>query len=124
LRAEYEHGPFQVGAGLIAASSQYAHGDENNGDVNGKVPGYAVVNLDARYEVTRQLAIFALVSNLFDKQYYNFAVLGENFFTGPDRSFGPALGIDAVPEQFRAIGAPRGIWIGLRYSFDAPTPRS
>jgi outer membrane receptor protein involved in Fe transport len=124
MRVEYERGPFQIGAGLIAASSQYAHGDENNSDINGNVPGYAVVNLDARYEVTRQLAIFALVSNLFDKQYYNFAVLGENFFTGPDRSFGPALGIDAVPEQFRAIGAPRGIWIGLRYNFDAPKPRS
>jgi len=61
MRVEYERGPFQIGAGLIAASSQYAHGDENNSDINGNVPGYAVVNLDARYEVTRQLAIFALV---------------------------------------------------------------
>jgi outer membrane receptor protein involved in Fe transport len=124
MRAEYEHGPLQIGAGLIAASSQYAHGDENNSDVNGKVPGYAVVNLDARYEVTRQMAIFAQVSNLFDKQYYNFAVLGENFFTGPGRSFGPASGTEPVPEQFRAIGAPRGFWIGFRYSFETPKPRS
>ena len=65
------------------------------------------------------LSIFALVSNLFDKRYYNFAVLGQNFFTGPGRSFGPASGVDPVPEQFRAVGAPRGIWVGLRYRFGA-----
>src|SRR5436305_2467219 len=34
-------------------------------------------------------------------------------FTGPNRSFGPAAGIDPVVEQFRAIGAPRGVWIGV-----------
>ena len=120
MRVEYEHGPFSIGAGLIAASNQYAHGDENNTDVNGKVPGYAVVNLDAQYDVTPQLRVFAQVSNLFDSQYYSLAVLGENVFTGPDRSFGPAVGIDGVSEQFRAVGAPRGIWVGLRYGFDKP----
>jgi len=123
LRVEYEHGPFSIGAGLLAASNQYAHGDENNADVNGKVPGYVVVNLDAQYNVTPQLQIFAQVNNLFDKQYYNFAVLGENVFTGPGNTFGPALGIDGASEQFRSVGTPRAIWVGLRYRFDKPTPR-
>jgi hypothetical protein len=44
-------------------------------------------------------------------------------FTGPGRTFGPAAGIDGVPEQFRAVGAPRGIWVGLRYRFDKPATR-
>jgi len=57
---------------------------------------------------------------VFDRRYQNIGVLGSNAFTGPNRSFGPASGIDAVAEQFRGIGAPRGIWIGLRYSFAAP----
>ena len=123
MRVEYEDGPFAVAAGLAAASSQYAHGDENNADIHGKVPGYMVVNLDAQYTVTPQLVFFAQVSNLFDKRYYSFAVLGENVFTGPDRTFGPAIGLDGVAEQFRAVGAPRGIWVGLRYSFDKPKAR-
>jgi outer membrane receptor protein involved in Fe transport len=77
LRAEFEHGPFSIGAGLVAAATQYAHGDENNADAHGKVPGYVVVNLDAQYEVTPRLQIFAQIANVFDKRYYSFAVLGE-----------------------------------------------
>ncbi|HEX6795666.1 MAG TPA: TonB-dependent receptor, partial [Casimicrobiaceae bacterium] len=122
LRAEYARGPLSIGAGLVAASNQYAHGDENNADTHGRVPGYAVVNLDAQYSVTPQLQVFAQVANLFDKRYYSFAVLGENVFTGPGSTFGPALGIDGVSEQFRAVGTPRGLWIGARYRFDKPAP--
>jgi len=123
LRVDYEHGPLAIGAGLVAASNQYAQGDENNADANGKLPGYVVVNLDAQYNATPQLQIFAQINNLFDTRYYSFAVLGENVFTGPGRTFGPAAGIDGVPEQFRAVGAPRGIWVGLRYRFDKPATR-
>ena len=122
-RVEYQSGPFEIGVGLIAASSQYAHGDENNVDRNGRLPGYAVVNLDAQYAVTPRFSVFALVTNLFDKRYYNFGVLGSNVFTGPGNTFGPALGIDPVPEQFRAVGTPRGVWVGLRYNFDRPAAR-
>jgi outer membrane receptor protein involved in Fe transport len=123
LRAEFEHGPFSIGAGLVAAATQYAHGDENNADAHGKVPGYVVVNLDAQYEVTPRLQIFAQIANVFDKRYYSFAVLGENVFTGPSNTFGPALGMEGVAEQFRAVGAPRAIWIGARYRFDKPPAR-
>jgi outer membrane receptor protein involved in Fe transport len=123
VRVEYQRGPFEVGAGLIAASPQYAHGDENNADRHGRLPGYAVVNLDAQYDVTPQLALFALVTNVFDRRYYNFGVLGSNVFTGPGNTFGPALGIDPVPEQFRAVGTPRGVWVGLRYSFGSRASR-
>ena len=123
LRVEYERGPLSVGAGLIAASSQYPHGDENNADANGRLPGYVVVNLDGQWNVTPQLQLFAQIENLFDRQYYSFAVLGENAFTGPGHTFGPALGIDGVSEQFRAVAAPRGIWVGLRYRFGKPAAR-
>jgi hypothetical protein len=46
-------------------------------------------------------------------------VLGSNVFTAPERSFGPAIGIGPVAEQFRGVGASRGIWVGLRYAFGA-----
>jgi len=81
------------------------------------VPGYIVTNLDTQFQITRDFLLFANISNLFNRQYQNFGLLGANAFTGPDRTFGPALGIDPVAEQFRGIGAPRGFWIGLRYTF-------
>jgi len=106
-----------LGASVVYAASQYARGDENNRDRHGKLPAYTVVDVDARYAPAPDLELFARIANAFDRRYQSFGLLGANAFTGPNRSFGPALGIDAVPEQFRAIGAPRGIWIGLRYVF-------
>jgi outer membrane receptor protein involved in Fe transport len=76
-----------------------------------------VTNLETQFQWTPNLLLFANVTNLFDRLYQNFAPLGANAFTGPDRTFGPALGIDPVSEQFRGLGAPRGFWIGLRYTF-------
>jgi outer membrane receptor protein involved in Fe transport len=121
LRLDYEIGErVALGASVVYAASQYARGDENNRDRHGRVPAYAVVDLDARYLPTPQLELFARVANAFDRRYESFGLLGANAFTGPNRSFGPALGIGAVPGQFRAVGAPRGVWIGLRYAFGAP----
>jgi iron complex outermembrane recepter protein len=108
------------GASLVAASSQYAVGDENNADRSGRVPGYFVVHMDAQYQVTPHVALFGQIDNLFDRRYANFGLLGSNVFTGPGRSFGPAAGIPAIPEQFRALGAPRGVFVGVRVAFGTP----
>jgi hypothetical protein len=64
------------------------------------------------------------VTNLFDRRYYSFALLGRNVFTGPGGSFGPASGVDPLPEQFRAIGTPRGMFVGVRYAFDRVRAKS
>jgi outer membrane receptor protein involved in Fe transport len=112
-----------IGASVVAASSIYARGDENNQDVNGKVPGYAIVELEASYRIVKGLRVSARVLNLFGSSYSNFAVLGENVFTGPGRTFGPAAGIGPAVEQFRAVGAPFGAWVTLEYQFGgAPGP--
>jgi outer membrane receptor protein involved in Fe transport len=106
-----------LGTNLLTSAGVHARGDENNRDANGQLPGYTVVNLDGRFLATKRLEIFARVNNLFDRRYYNFGVVGENFFTGPGRTFGPAVGVDPAPEQFRGPGAPFGAWLGARYSF-------
>ena len=125
VRAEYAAGErFAVGINVVYASSQYALGDENNQDVHGRLPSYAVVHLDARYQASPDLQFFMQIANLFDRRYQSIALLGANVFTGPGGSFGPAHGVDPVAEQFRAPGAPRGIWAGLRYSFGAPSRRN
>ena len=116
LRLDHDFGnALSIGTNINYSSSIYARGDENNQDIHGKIPGFTVVNLDARYQIVKGVELFARVNNLFDKRYANFGILGQNFFTGPGRTFGPAAGIDPATEQFRSPGVPRGAWIGLRY---------
>jgi outer membrane receptor protein involved in Fe transport len=115
LRLQYDFGErASLGTNVIYSSSVFARGDENNQDVNGRVPGYAVVNLDGRYRVAKGVELFARVVNLFDKRYSNVGVLGQNFFTGPGRTFD---GTNTINEQFRGPGVPRGAWVGLRYQW-------
>ncbi len=110
-----------VGANLLTSAGSYARGDEDNQDINGQLPGYTVVNLDGRFLVTKNFEVFARVNNVLDRRYSNFGVVGENFFTGPGKTFGPAVGIDSVNEQFRGPGTPIGAWIGVKYAFGGQT---
>jgi len=106
-----------LGAAVAYASSIYARGDENNLDRNGTVPGYAMVQLEGSYVIVKGLRAAIRVDNLFDTRPSSFAVLGQNAFTGPNRSFGPAAGVEPVVEQFRAVAAPRAVWLSLEYRF-------
>jgi iron complex outermembrane recepter protein len=113
MRLQYDfHERATLGANAIFSSSVFARGDENNQDANGRVPGYAIVNLDGRFSLAQGFELFARVANLFDRKYSNFGILGQNFFTGPGRSFD---GANPAIEQFRGYGVPRGVWVGLRY---------
>ncbi|NPT42407.1 TonB-dependent receptor [Paraburkholderia sp. 1N] len=115
LRVDYAAtAKWNVGANILYRSSIFARGDEDNQDSNGRIAGYATVDLDTSYQVTKQLQLFAHVNNLFDKRYADFGILGQNVFNGPGHSFSP----DAVSnEQFLGMGEPRGIWVGLRYAW-------
>ncbi len=113
LRLDYTATPdWDIAASLLLRSAIYARGDENNQDRNGTVAGYFLVNLDAIYTLAKNLQLFARVDNLFNRQYANFAVLGQNYFNGPGHTFD---GGNILTEQFVAPGAPRGAWLGLRY---------
>jgi outer membrane receptor protein involved in Fe transport len=120
LRLEYDFTEaVSVGTNVMYLSSQYARGDENNQDANGKIPGYTLVNLDARYQHNKRLMFFGRITNLFDQEYETLGVLGENFFNGPGRTF-DANPVNVTDEQFRSTGAPRGIWVGVKYDFVKP----
>jgi len=110
---------WDVATNIVAASGQYARGDENNKDVNGKVPGYAVVHFDTHYRINQNWQLFAKVNNVFDTSYSTFGVLGDNSLVGPGRTFDPDSN-NWVAEQFRSPAAPRAGWIGLRFDFDKP----
>ncbi|THJ53051.1 TonB-dependent receptor [Burkholderia sp. LS-044] len=116
LRLDYAATPrWDIGANVTWRSGVYARGDENNQDVNGRISGYVLVDLDMRYRITKRFEVFASVTNLFDKRYASFGVLGQNFFNGPNHTFD---GANPVNEQFVGPGAPRGAWVGVRYAWD------
>ncbi|MEM5382897.1 TonB-dependent receptor [Paraburkholderia phymatum] len=115
LRVDYTPiAQWNIGTNLTYRGSIFARGDESNQDVNGTVAGYFLIDLDTTYNVTKQLQVFATVKNLLNKHYANFAILGENFFNGPNHTFDPN---NVTNEQFLGIGAPRGVWVGLRYAW-------
>jgi outer membrane receptor protein involved in Fe transport len=121
---------FSVDLGMVAISSSYARGNENNlhqpdGQFYlgpGKSPGYAVANFGARYDLTSRLQFFAEVNNLFNRQYFTAAQLGPTGFTATGTFIArplPAVGgeFPVVHATFYAPGAPRGAWGGVRIKF-------
>lgn len=120
LRADYTFTPaIRAGINVIAFSDQYARGDENNQDVNGPIPGYAVVNLDASWQVLPQVQIYGQISNLFNRKYSSFGILGQDFFTGSGFTYYDTTpGASPVATQFQGPGAPFGAWIGVRLTWE------
>ena len=106
---------WRLGANLVISGSSRARGDENNLDENGKVPGYAVVNFDTEYELGKGFKAFARLNNVLNRDYANFAILGRNAFANPTRTFDPG---NSASEPFLGLGAPRGLWVGLRYEWE------
>jgi outer membrane receptor protein involved in Fe transport len=93
---------FSVGANLVANSGSRLRGDESNQDLRGQVPGYAVLNLDARWKLRKNLELFARVDNVFDREYANFGVLGRNAFANPR-----SRSIPRTPRPSRSTGSAR-----------------
>jgi outer membrane receptor protein involved in Fe transport len=116
--------------GMVAVSSSFARGNENNLHQPdgiyylgpGRSPGYAVLNLGARYQLTKTLKLFVQVNNVADRRYYTAAQLVPTGFTATGnyiaRQF-PSVNGDFPVQQstFYAPGTPRMAWGGIRFSF-------
>lgn len=95
----------RVGAEVLSNSGQHLRGDEAN--QLGRIDGYALVNLRASWRLHERLEIFARITNLFDEDYENFGLIGEE----------PGEVLPGLADQspiFLGAGAPRGGWVGLR----------
>ena len=102
---------WQLGATALAYSDQYMHGNESNTQANGKIAGYALLNLDSRYSFGKTgWQAFAKVNNVFDTNYSSGGMLGTTYFTNAGAFDG-----NQSNERFVAPGAPRAGWVGLRY---------
>ena len=106
LRAAYGFSPaLHLGVQLIAVSSQVAHGNESNGNPEGKVPGYRLLNLDLNHQINPDIKLTLSVHNLLDKAYSTYGLSQvSSIYT-------------LNPQQFRTPAAPRTVWLGLSYSF-------
>ncbi|HEX4857208.1 MAG TPA: hypothetical protein VFV28_10370, partial [Limnobacter sp.] len=118
-------------ADMQAQSEQYARGNENNqhqpgvvdipgeGPVEfrdkGTIPGFAVFNLGLNHSLSKSLTLIVRVNNVFDREYFNGALLGGNLF---DRN-GALVEEeeDIAREAFLAPGTPRNAWVGLSLRF-------
>lgn len=123
LRAEYSGTHYSVAIEGLGQSNLFARGDENNQDINGPIPGYILLNMDAHCQISSAWHVYARVDNLLNRRYSTYGVLGQNVFTGPGDSFDPT-GASWRNEQFRTVGVPRGAWVGVELKLGRPTEGS
>lgn len=95
-----------VGFNATYNSSQYFRGDEAN--VSSQVGGYTVFNLHSRYNINKNVEVFARVDNVFDREYETFGLYGE-----ADEA--PGFG-GFSDSRFYGAGAPRAGWFGVKVS--------
>jgi outer membrane receptor protein involved in Fe transport len=129
LHADYRvNAAWTLGGNVNAVSGVFARGNENNLHQpaapyylgQGKSAGFAVLNLQARFQATPKWQFFAHLNNVFDRRYTTSAQLGPMGFNAngnfQSRPFGANANGD-FPLQyssFFAPGAPRSVWVGMK----------
>jgi iron complex outermembrane receptor protein len=93
-----------LGADVIATSGSVLRGDEANRQ--GKLDGYAILNLHARYEPIKHVELWARIDNVTDAEYETAGTLNFNAFADP-----------IAVERFVAPGAPIAGFAGVRVRF-------
>ncbi|MSR13488.1 MAG: TonB-dependent receptor [Gammaproteobacteria bacterium] len=99
---------FSLGLEVLYNSDRLLRGDEAN--LLETIAGYALVNLRARYSVNETLEVFGRVTNLFNTEYENFGLLGED----PAEVL-PGLSDDSP--VFLGAGPPLAGWVGVRLRY-------
>ncbi len=106
---------FSIGTNVIYAGKQFLRGDEDNNDE--RLDDYWVVNVRGDYRLTKNLALFARVDNIFDTRYETIGTFNRNSF-GADGQ--PLAASDTLPpvERFLGPGQPLAVFVGIRYALD------
>ena len=98
---------WKVGADVVVVGNQFFVGDEAN--LNAKLPGYWVANLNSNYQITKNVEVFGTVRNLFDRRYYT---MGTFFNTEEASSI-----VSLSDPRTVSPAAPRAFYAGLRGKF-------
>lgn len=105
----YINEKLSVGFDVRYSSDQVLRGDESN-QVD-ELDGYAVVNIRGRYRFNNNVEFFARINNLFDADYENFGLLGEE----PSEVDVPLFENFSNP-RFVGPGAPLAGFVGVKLS--------
>jgi outer membrane receptor protein involved in Fe transport len=102
---------FKVGGDALFVSSQYLVGDDSNQAP--RLPGYAVFNLHASYQINKTFQIYARADNIFDNRY---ATYGTFFDTTAVPNFANG-GAQFTDPRSVSPARPRAFYAGLRATF-------
>ena len=100
---------WSVGAIGIGATEQYLFGDEAN--LTQKLPGYFVLDLNTKYQITKNIQVFALVQNVLNSRYYTYGTFS------PTTSVPIVQAPNATNTRSYNVAAPIGGFGGIRVTF-------
>ncbi len=114
----------RIGLNITAQSAQFARGNENNAHQPdgidyfgaGSVPGFALANLDASWQVAPGWKLATKLNNVFERKFASGSALADNAF---DANGALRLPAEWRHERFVAPGAPRSLWITLSYTLSS-----
>jgi len=105
---------WKLGADLNYVGSQYLLRDETN--VYPKVPSYWTVNLHTSYQVTKNVELFGMVQNLFNRHYYAAGTVFDP--AGFNNSTLGNANIFALNDPRSMLpGAPLAVYAGIKAKF-------
>jgi iron complex outermembrane recepter protein len=97
---------WKLGADVAWVGSQYFVGDESN--LNPKVPSYWVTNLHTSYQVSKEVQVFGLITNLFNQHYYTYGTFFETGAVAKAGNFAFTDPRTVTPAQ------PFGVYAGVK----------
>jgi outer membrane receptor protein involved in Fe transport len=109
---------------MTGVCSQAPVRDGRTFNLGGTTPGFAVVNFDTSFAMTKDLKLVAMVNNVLDKDYISGGRLGITPFSpSVNGAIGPSgwnyNSSEWQNTSFLAPGAPRGVFVGLSYIRDS-----
>ena len=105
--AEYLMTPqWKVGANLIVVGSQYFVGDDAN--QNEKLSSYWVTNFHTSYDLSKNVRLFGLVNNLFNKTYYPYGTYFD------PQSVTNAIATVLTDHRTLTPGQPLAVYVGMK----------
>jgi iron complex outermembrane receptor protein len=98
---------WKLGGDVVAVGRRLYVGDDSN--QNPLMPSYAVVNVHTSFEVSKNVTLFGVVNNLFNKKY---ALFGTYFEAEGTSKAG--LPIELTDQRTEVPGAPFAVFGGIR----------
>lgn len=98
-----------IGFTGTAQTSSFLYGDEAN--KTAPLPGFAVLNLDTQYQLSRQLQLFGNIDNVTDARYYQYGTFS------PVGAVYVAQDPGYSDQRSYSIAAPVSVTVGLKLTF-------